>query len=165
MAFISRFLDTNGDNTGTTNANGDYSSASGEFYIQPPAGEYYDIHRMIVSIGDTKGMSAEEYGNLGAALTNGITLKLLGAGDALITQFTPIPAKSNASWGIFCYDVDVKSWGTSPTDELLVARWTFTKSGRPIRLADNNKLMITCDDDLQGLITHYFLVQGEGGTV
>ena len=71
-----------------------------------------------------------------------------------------VPVKTNAQYGGLCYDVDVKSWGSG--DELLTARLTFTKFGQYIRLdgAVNGRLVVTVNDDLDGLISHRFLAQG-----
>lgn len=154
---FSRYLDTNGDGTGTKNANGNYSSAAETFYIDGPL----TITRMIVSVEDTGGMQAEEYGNLGTALTNGITIDIDSGGldNELVDLTDGEPIKTNAGWGQLCYDVDLKSWGAG--DDLLVVRWTFDKSGAPIKLGDDDRLEITLNDDFSGLIGHYFLVQGQ----
>jgi hypothetical protein len=47
-------------------------------------------------------------------------------------------------------------------DEMLQVRWTFAKSGAQLRLNGNNneRLEVVLDDDLDGLIEHYFMVQG-----
>lgn len=157
---LSRYLDTNGNGTGTKNANGDYSGAVEEFYIEAQAGENLEIARMIVSVEDTGGMQAQEYGNLGSALTNGIEVKVLNEHDTVIMDLTDgIPIKTNAQWGIICYDVDVKSWGAG--NSLLLVRWTFAKSGQLIYLEEGQKLVVYLNDDLDGLLFHYFMVQGE----
>lgn len=159
---ISQFLDTVGDGSGTINANGDYSSAAEEFLISPAAETdkriAYKIYRMVISAEDTNGMQAQEYGNLGAALTNGVTI-VHDDGSMTITNLTPTPIKTNALWGSYCYDVDVKSWGSG--NELLVVRWTFSKSGAPITLANNERLVVGLNDDFSGLISHGFMVQGQ----
>ena len=156
---INQFLDTDGDGTGTTSAVGNYSSAADDFYVQAPANYTYHIERMIVSIEDTSGMIAGGYGDTGAALTNGISL-LIAEGATTLQNLTPAPIKTNAQWGVYCYDVDIKEWGTTPTNELLLVRWTFSKSGKPISLRSGQKLVIRVNDDLTGLLSHRFLVQG-----
>lgn len=154
---IFRYLDTNGDGSGTKNANGDYSSVADEFYCQPDMSVY--INRLIISIEDTSGMQAQEYGNLGSELTNGWELKVTDASGSVKLDLTDgIAVKTNAQIGRNCYDVDVKTWGAG--DELLVARWTFGASGAPLYLSANDKLSVTFNDDLSGLISHYFLIQG-----
>ena len=163
---INQFLDTVGDGSGTTNAIGDYSDTGAgveEFFYTDPSGGGLDlppsyIHRMIVSIGDTTGMQASEYGNTGAALTNGVSIAVKRAAATLI-DLTPEPILTNAQWGAYCYDVDLKTWGAG--DELLLVRWTFTKSGSPIKLEAGDKLVVTLNDDCSGLTDHRFLIQGE----
>lgn len=162
-----RVLDTNGDGTGTKSAIGDYSSGGlGEtiFYIQPPSSEIFHIARMIVSYSDAAGMSAVEYGNTAAALTNGITLRK-SDDNGVITDLTAgLPIKSNAEWGRHCYDVDLKTWSTG--NEFIVVRWTFTKdtgeSDGRISLdgIKNERLEIVLNDDFTGLVDQYFLVRG-----
>ena len=161
---LSRFLDTNGDGTGTKNANGNYSGAVEEFYIQPAADEVMQIARLLISIEDTTGMQANEYGDLGSALGNGITIEEERNGT-VVTDFTDgVPITTNAEWGTLCYDVDVKSWGQTPTNELLVARFTFARSERNVRLEGTSptpdRLVVSLNDTLTGLIRHTFMVQG-----
>lgn len=155
-----RYLDSNGDGSGTKNANLDFNAAPDIFYIQPPSINVFYLNRMIVSIGDTAAMQAQEYGNLGAALSNGITIKLVDDSGTILDVCGGIPVATNADWGRMCFDVDVKTWGAG--NELLVSRWTFAKAGYPIRLdgSKNERLEVSFSDDLDGLLTHYFLVQG-----
>lgn len=157
---FSRYLDTNGIGTGTKNANGDYSTVSDIFYIQPPAGTQYEINRMIVEIEDTAGFQAEEYGNLGAALTNGITVREQNGDGTVIDLTDGIPIKTNAGWGALCYDVDLKTWGAG--DEVLLVRWTFATAGNPLFLNGDSldRLEVILNDNFTGLVEHYFLVQG-----
>ena len=154
-----RFLDTNGDGTGTKNANGDYSSAAEDFYIQPGQYDKYEIARIIVEVEDTGGMRAERYGTLAAALTNGI--KVIHEVSGVEHELTDgIPITTNSAWSRLCYDVDVKGWGAG--NDLLTVRWTFEKAGQKLVLRgpDSNKLIVRCNDDMTGLDTHSFMVQG-----
>ena len=158
---LSRTLDTNGDGTGTKNANGNYSVTEDIFYIQPATNQTFDLQRIIVCIEDTNGMQAEEYGNLGSALSNGVTIRLQDDSGTLLDLTDGIPITTNASWGMRCYDADVKSWGAG--DEILLVRWTFTSHfGHPLRLngSKNERLEIVLNDDLSGLVAHYFAIGG-----
>ena len=157
MSIVSQFLSSNGDGTGTSNCIGDYSSAALEVYYSPPAGQLWAITRMIVSIEDTSGMQAQEYGNLGGALTNGITVKV-AMGGAADNVLTPDAIKTNGHWPIFCHDSTVHTWGSG--NEVFTARWTFAKAGSPVVLGQNDKIVVTLNDDFTGLINHHFLVQG-----
>lgn len=159
-----RILDTNGDGTGTTNANGNYASAADDFYIKPPVGTRYEIDRLIVFIQDTGAFDAELYGN-GAILTNGISLLQLNFDGTTRVDLTGgLSIKSNADWGRLCYDVDVKTWGTG--DEVLLARFTFSKFGGPLTLDGDagQSLVVRLNDNLSALVYHYFTVEGQSIT-
>ena len=155
-----RYLDTDFDGTGTKVANGDYSGAVESFGIQPAATDVFLVERLIVCVEDTTSMQAQEYGNLGAALTNGVVVykTVNGTLDQDLTD--GIPIKTNAAWGALCYDADVKSWGAG--DEMLLVRWTFGKAGLPLYLNgyDLEALEVRLNDNLTGLINHTFMAQG-----
>jgi hypothetical protein len=152
---INRYLE---NSAGESNANGEYALAEEDFFVQPAAGRIIQIFRMIVSVADTTGMTAIKYGN-GAALTNGVKITVQNSASDILLDLTPIPVTSNAQWAGYCYDADLKSWGSG--DELLVVRWTFSKSGEPITLKNRDKFVVTLNDDLDHLIGHRFLVQGK----
>ena len=154
---ISQFADTDGDGTGTIDATADTSGTADEFYFT--ASTRAVIARMIVSVGDTTGMQAQEYGNLGAALPNGVTVVTRDDGDVTVQDLTGQDAvTTNANWGEYCYDVDVKTWGSG--NELLVARWTFLKTGTDLILEPGWDFVVNVNDDQRGLLSHRFLVQG-----
>lgn len=158
-----RKLDTNGNGTGTTNANGDYSSALEEFYISAPSASERDLilQRIIITIEDTTGFSANEYGNLAAALTNGVVIQHRQSDETIVTDLTDgEPVKTNAGWGSKCYDVDLKTWGVG--NEFLLVRWTFERSGSSIHLngGSGDRLAVRLNDDFTGLVSQSFEVQG-----
>lgn len=155
-----RFLDTDGDGGGTKNATGNYSGAAQTFSLAPPLGTVYRVARLIISLEDTQTMAAEEYGNLGSALTNGITIRIHNGTSTVLDITDGVPIKTNAHWGAKCYDVDVKTWGNG--QELLCARWTFTQAGQYLRIdgTQSEELQVVLNDDFTGLITQYFFAQG-----
>ena len=155
---ISRYLDTVGDGTGTIDLASDYSTVAGSVFIQPPAGKHFVLKRMLVLVQDTGSFDAAKYGN-GVTLTNGIEIEVENAtGGVVLDLLDGQPIKENVAWGSFCFDVDVKTWGTG--DEFLVARWTFEKSGRDIELTEDDTFSVKASDDLSGLNAQRFLVQG-----
>ena len=81
MAMFARYLSDDGTSSGNKNANGNYSGAVEEWYIE--ATGKIEIARMIVSIEDGGGGQIQEYGNLGGALSNGIEVKLLDENDVV----------------------------------------------------------------------------------
>jgi hypothetical protein len=114
---------------------------------------------MLVVIRDAGAFSAEKYGVL-ATLTNGVQVGMLdNSTGAMVQTFTPAAIKENASWGQYCYDVELKEWGAG--DKFLLARWTFEKAGVAVKLyPGGNAFGVIVNDDLTGLVSHYFTVQG-----
>jgi len=156
---LSRYLDTAGNGTGTKNAIGNYAGAVEEFYIEPAAGEKYEIARLIVTIEDTGGGTAQEYGNIGVALTNGIEVILENEYGTTMSDLTDgVPVKTNGDWSRLCYDVNWIDKGSG--NDYITVRWTFAKSGDTISLEAGQRLTVQLNDSFVGLITHYFLVQG-----
>lgn len=157
---ISQHLSLSGDGVGTVDFIGDYSSVADIAYIQPPASTIYRVARMIIYIEAGSGFRAERYGNLSGALANGIHVHVENDGGTIVDLTSGFPIKTNGAWGHACFDVDLKTWGAG--DEMLLARWTFQRSGQFIRLDgdENERLEISLDDDFTGLVHHKFLIQG-----
>ena len=163
-SLLFRFLDTNGDGTGTKNANGSYA-AGVEFYIQPPSWECYRLERMIVSITDGGPLSADKYGGLGAALTNGVEVYTANASGTLVDMTDAVPITTNAAWARQCYDLDADTFGSG--DDYVSVRWTFSKAGYPVVLdgSKSERFVVKLNDDLTGITSQYFQVQGLASTV
>lgn len=168
-----RYLDTVGDGSGTKNAIGNYSGAGQEiFFIQPSVSQVFRIVRMIIFIGGkASSVKTDSYGSI-AALTNGVTARVQNNGT-VIDLTDGLPVKTNSGWGGLCFDSEIYS-STSNTDTFNRVRWTFERSGYPIRLdgSNNEKLEIVLNDDFtdgagpNALTSHYFMVHGyiEGST-
>lgn len=156
---ISRFLDTNGDGSGTENFIGNHAATVA--YIQPATTEIFRLTRLIISIEDESGIKSGLYGSI-AALPNGITISIVDDSGTLVDLTDGVPIKTNGQWGQLCYDVDLKSWSASPTNEMLLVRFTFTRMGQDIRLSGEHsaRLNVNLNDNFTGLISHRFLVQG-----
>ena len=156
--YVYRYLDTVGDGTGTKNANGNYSSTAQDFRINAPTQGMYCLERMIVHIRDAANMSADEYGNLNSALTNGVTVAVYNDDTLDCDLVDGLPIKANADWGRVCYDSEPLSYGSG--DDFIRVRWTFAKAGQPIYLFDDWNLRVELNDSFTGLVEHYFMVQG-----
>lgn len=159
----SEFLTLNADGA-TVEANVNGSVTPQHFIIAPPSGEVWIVNRLIPYIADGGTMDSDEYGNLGAALTNGIQVRIFknGTTDAgdLIRDMTAIKRiKTNGGWGERCYDVSRLPSSGSGADAY-VARWTFwnDNAGEPYRLIGElgHRVVVTINDDLTGLTEHTF---------
>ena len=158
-----RFADTVGDGSGVYDLNGDYSAGGLGLTIakvQPSAGEVLRLERVIWFIRDTGSFKASGYGAVAGSLTNGIQVRVQNDGGTLVNLTSQEKIVTNGGIGTYCYDVDVKTWGSG--DEMLLARWTFAKAGYPLRLiGDNNeRFELVLNDDFSDLVHHAFHLQG-----
>lgn len=148
-----------------TQMTGNYASAAQKFEIRPTTDEVYVLTRMLVAARDTGNFDAAAYGNA-ITLTNGITLQVEND-SGVVNQIIPTygAVKTNAQWGVYCYDVDVKTWGVG--DQVMLVRWTFSKGQKNITLSGrrNERLVITLNDDFTGLNAHAATCQGYKFTV
>ena len=160
---FARYLDTDGDGTGTYNAIGDYSSAKEEFYIQPKTGQVLQLNRIMITIEDGGSIDSGGYGNNSSPLTNGIRaiVRQPDVDDIVLTA--QVNVKRTADWNSLCYDGNVADFGSG--NSFYVSRWTFTKDGDPIILSENDKFIIELNDDFSGsgqaLVGHRFLIKGK----
>lgn len=145
----------NSSNQLEANVNG--SSTPVEFFYTIPAGDTYDIARLLVYIKDSGTFDADLYGN-GAVLTSGMEIKVerLGLPDQDLLDGVTI--KTNAEWQSVAYDFSYNSIGSG--DNVASVRWTFAKSGKPLRLEAGDRFVITVNDNLTVLKGHRFHVQG-----
>jgi len=147
---------------GTENSSGTWTidRQPEDFYLAGPAtyDDYAVVARIVVFAQDTGAMDAGGYGN-GSALSNGITLKVTTADGTELIDLTPTPITTNGMWAAYCYDTQVQSWGTG--DEILMARWTFTKSYGPgLELNHDSRLVATVNDDMTHLVNHLITAEG-----
>lgn len=156
---ITHILDTDGDKTGTIEAIGDYSVTPEIFYLQPPAGEVWQLTRLLFFVQDSGSFDADNWGN-NITLTNGIILRIQDDSGTIFDFTQQVPIVSSGHLGVYMFDVEVFTWGSG--DEILAARYTFAKSGANIRLiGDNNeRFEVLLNDDFTGLVSQHFMVQG-----
>lgn len=157
---VFRFLDTNGDGSGTKNANGNYSVTPETFYIQPPAGEKFEIYRMILTIEDSGSIDASAYGN-GITLTNGVEFAVYDGDDVLkLDLLDGDPIITNGDWARIMYDINITNFGVG--NQYLNGRFTIRNAGAALLLDGKlgDRLEIKLNDDFSGLVKHYFFVEG-----
>ena len=159
MALLMRFLDTVGDGTGTKQSNVNGSVTPVVYRIQP-SGAYGRmwIHTLTLTIEDTGSFNSDGYGS-GAALTNGITLKLFDNNDnAILDILDGFTAKTNNNWTRITFDSDHTVKGTGPEHQSVRIR--FLDNGAPLFLDTKHYLGMTIADDLTGLDGHLMYCQG-----
>ena len=159
--YLCRFLDTNGDGTGTKNSAVDHSSAQGIYYLQPPTGEIYHITRLLITIRDTNKLVEGKYGDtLDNTAGDGIQVRVQDDSGTIIDLTDGVTVKQNEDWEIFAHDATVDA--TTNGKKTGNARWTFAKGGTNLRLDGNKnqRLEMVLDDNFSTLVAHYACAQG-----
>ena len=146
----SRFLDTNGDGTGSIDQVVDGSVTPVDFKITCPEGSTYEINRLILEVQDVGSFDTNAYGN-GIALTTGVQVITSRPTRVPIEiDYTAQhPIKTNVDWAAYMYDIDLITFGSG--NNVLHARYTLTNDGGPIKLGPGDSLIIRINDDLTGL--------------
>ena len=161
---ISRFLTLDGTAAGTHSIL-PADDVAVTYSIIPTGSEVMEITRVIPWIRDNGAFSAEKYGNITGGISPGITMSVMRLVDgSTATAYVLIndnhPVVSNADWAAYCYDASVMAWGVG--DQMLAARWTFAKSGKPVYLSasKNEWLEMTVAGTCSTLVEHHMLIQG-----
>jgi hypothetical protein len=154
-----RYLDTNGDGSGTKNAVGDYSSVDTPFFIaSSDAHGTFVINRMMIYVEDSGGSpSLATYGGL-TALSDGMLVRIIRRNGSVYDLLGGLTIKRNSDWQRTCYDVDIATFPAG--NNYVHARWTFSRSGWPVVLQPLDKLEVVARDNMSAYVEHYFLIQG-----
>ena len=156
----------------TSGSQGATSGSPAYFLIAPAPGEVYRIARLIGELEAVGTISSGKYGDQ-TALTNGLELQIM-SGSAPASgnptgSWTPIqnltdqPIQNNIDWGHYCYDIQFFNAAVGPAgNDFMLWRWTFSKTGAPLRLDGNNNeaLVLIIRDDVTSLVHNEFSIQG-----
>ena len=163
---IARKLDVDGDGTGNSSMNVNHSGAEEEYFISPAASTVNRIKRLILVVVDGTGGLEDEFGNLNAALTNGIKIQVKnGSGevyDLIDDGATGLNGtiKTNGDLMRLATDFQKIVEGTS---DIIRATFDFEAMfGFPIRLdqTSGEYLAVSINDDLSGLTEMSAFVTG-----
>lgn len=160
---ICRILDTNGDGTGTKNANGDYQAGSDIFYIQPSASKIFRLSKMKIVIRGEKGKIKSDWYVEDSALSVGIQIRLQNDSGTIADFTDNVKFKRIGDYGRL--DSDIKLFNSSDESDtygFAIIMWSPDADGYPLRLdgASNERLEVVLNDDFSTLDEHYFTVQG-----
>ena len=157
MPRLDRFLDTNGDGTGTVNAIGNYAAAADDFYIEPGAAEHYHISQLSIAIEDNANFRAEFYDAV-SAVANGV--QVIRKQNAVETVMTLVPVTNQGRWGIYADRYNDITYGSG--NNFVIFHWEFSNANVDLVLdgATNDQLIVRLNDDFSNLVSHYFNVQG-----
>jgi len=160
------YLKENG--TGSTEVTASAGLGSEAYFIFGPSSGSSDVYRVSSLIGTLQvsgGLEAQDYGNITGSLTNGLQLQIMtGSGETWGTSqdlTSDAPIRNNIDWARYCYDIQFFT-ALGAGDEFMLFKWSFEKSGAPLRLEGNKAeaLVLVARDDLSSLSGHKFSVQG-----
>ena len=154
-----RFLDTNGNGTGTKNAIGNYAAVVTDFYIQPPAGSVFVINTFQYHFSDLGNFPGTVYANLAAALTNGVQFFAVVNG-VTIDLFDGQRIYSNDN--VIHLFSGFQLINFQATMSSIVANFNTAQFGTAMKLngTTNDKLVVRLNDDFTGLVDQSFRVYG-----
>jgi hypothetical protein len=139
----------------------DMATTAGEYRYTVPAGKIFLPSRVLWVVTDVN-ITYHEFAGLGAALTNGITVKMYDAGDNLLLDcLDGVPIKTTADFArIAGGDIGkvVTSAGVDP--DTVVVRWSLFKTGFVPYLLEGEYFEIKTQDDMSGLDVFEAVVQG-----
>lgn len=141
------------------NMNVDGATTPVRFSLDVPAGQVYQVTRLIFILRDFGTMDSGGWGNNGGSpLPNGLTVGVTINGTDY--DFTPIPWTSHVDLAAVSFDLNHHNWGAG--DEFVVMRLTVQKAGTRIRLIgdDGDTLWMQVNDNLEHLVEQRCMVQG-----
>ena len=153
----SRFLDINGDGTGSIDQAVDGSVTPVDFKVTCPMGATYELNRAIITLKDSGTFDTDAYGN-GIALSNGfhILTSRPWRTPVEINYTAQHPIRTNGDWVGYLHDTSYVTFGQG--DNILSARYTFTNDGAPIKLGPGDSFIFRVNDDLTALTEHHIRV-------
>lgn len=157
---IIRFLDTNGNGTGTKKAVGDYSGAPVNFYIQPPVNTVYILTEFYIQLSDGGTFGQSVYGSLAAALTNGLLIRAYRGSTVTLDLTDGLPVKTNDNFLHLSTDTRIINYSGGVNS--LTCSFDYRSFGTSFPLNGNqgDKLVITCNDDFTLLVDQAFIARG-----
>jgi len=155
---LHRYLDLNGNGTGSKDMQGVYTPvAPGIYYIEPGPAEVFVIDKLTILIRDNAILDMNTYGN-NITLANGIIIRVMTGISTLMVDLTDgVAIHNNGDYLDHCDDWDVKSTGGG--QQHLQVIWKFDKK---IRLdgANNDRLEFVIQDNISNISEHRGKVQG-----
>ena len=151
---LSVMLSSEGDGTGVTNV-----KDQGEYYLQPPSGQKYIICGLRVWIKDFGAVDAGSYGN-NVTLANGMILQVKSGTNVINDITRGVPIKTNGDW-LRIAKHEENSFGSGANH--LSYFIDFLESGvRGVVLNGtlNQRLSLNAQDNMPGLVFHYFTPVG-----
>jgi hypothetical protein len=152
----------------TSNMAVDGSSTPQSFEFGPDTtfGNMFMLNSLHFQMQDAKNWDLTEFGNLGAALTNGLTIGIYRDSDDaqlnVLTSFAPI--KQNVDFYQYFPETNYIDYGTGATDAILSGHlYTSLVVGAPRSIPAGISMRVIVNDNLTGLTRFRFFCVGYYG--
>ena len=144
---LRRFLDTNGDGSGTTSCSVDGSVVPIALKLQPSVSEVAEIHHLIIYIDDVGMFNIDDFGG-DPALANGLLIQVRDKStDAVVHDlFDGMSIKSNKDWRRATFDTAISP--DMGVNRVMTIKITLTNEGQQLRIGKNHYLAAIVQDDL-----------------
>lgn len=136
-----------------------------DYYVTPPIGHKWHLHRMIWSMVDAKSFEIEEFASR-TALTGGISFVVSRYNEDTLTSTEEVlnhhhPIKDNGDFAHLMFNIQWLKWAAS-TNEQMSARWNFDEMGAPIVLNYLDKFIVRflAASNTSAITTVHCAVQG-----
>lgn len=159
---LNRPLDTVGNGTGISNANGNYSTIPQSFKLIAPVDENYTISNILIHIAGTGAFAYTGYGSIMAGLTKGWTIKIFKDG-VLRDLFNGQIIKSNQDLQLISNMVTKPAF--TGMGDCITVTLSFNQYGMPFYINNPEYIEVLLNDNFTGLTEHKFLVQGHSDKV
>lgn len=130
--------------------------------LKPASGTVYRVKSLVLMVRDATGFAEEEFANFGAALTNGLKIRVSNS-DGVVTDFTDTePIKINSDFHRVCGARDMVT-DLGATNDYIAATLKFDEAfGQELRLNGTygEFLEVLLQDDLTGLVALYCYARG-----
>lgn len=158
-----RFLDANGDGTGSKDMSVDGSTTPVKFRSTPQGSEVWHIERALIRVADnTAALEPQDFGAISGSLTNGCQFCIERDGVAILDFMDGLYIKNNSDWSRLAHDNGDPFPGAG-TISALSCRFSFFKAGQPmlIRASLKDSIVMIIRDDLSSLLDFSVQIQGK----
>jgi hypothetical protein len=139
-----------------------FSRMSTPLMLKPGATDIFRVKSLVLMIRDSTGFAEEEFANFGAALTNGLKIRVSDA-TTVLSDFTDTePIKINSDFHRVCGARDMIT-DLGATNDYITATLDFEQQfGQDLRLNGTYEqfLEVLLQDDLTGLVALYGYARG-----
>lgn len=156
-----RFLDTNGDGTGTSGAAADYSVTPETFFIRPSNTDIFIIKQLKFHIVDAGKFDYDEFGAIAAGtVSNGLLLQYNRNGSTLVDFTAQHPIDANDEFQHFGKDFTLVDWAGTDNSLEVTLDFTLFSDGVILNGPSSDDLSIIVNDDFSGLVEMHFIAYG-----